>query len=76
MTTSTNDAITLGNFMARVQQAARMGSKEIRVPIQECVEVAAAIGQLMARNIEANARLHETEKLIGVGMKIDGGTLE
>lgn len=75
MTSPSNDATTLGNFMSRVQQAARTGSKEIRVPIQECVELAAAIGQLMARNIEANERLRETENLIAAGMRIDGGKL-
>lgn len=75
MTSPTSDAITLGDFMARVQQASRTGSKEIRVPINVCVELAAAIGQLMARNIEANERLRETERLIAAGMRIDGGKL-
>ncbi len=67
------DAKVLETFMTRAQQAARMGSKELRIPMPEGYELAAAIGQVMARNIALVEQLRETEKLVGASLRVDGG---
>ena len=66
----------LESFMARARSAARTGSKEMRLPAQEAAELAAAIGQVLARNIALAEQVRETESLVGQAIRIDGGAFK
>jgi len=50
-----------------------MGSKELRIPMPEGYELAAAIGQIIARNLALVEQIRETESLIGSQLRVDGG---
>ena len=67
------DMKVLESFMTRAQQAARMGSKELRVPMPEGYELAIVIGQVLARNVALVEQINEIEKLVGSSMRVDGG---
>ena len=61
------------SFMVRAQTAARIGSKEIRVPMPEGHELAAAIGQVLAQNVTLANQIRDLEQIIGSQVRIDGG---
>ncbi len=63
----------LETFMSKVQTAARMGTKEFRLPANEAFELAAAIGQIMAENIILTQKVKDAETMIGASVRIDGG---
>jgi hypothetical protein len=67
------DLTVLETFMQRARTASRMGSKELRIPMPEGYELAAAIGQVLARNVLLSEQLRETEKLVGSQLIVDGG---
>jgi hypothetical protein len=69
-----DDLKILESFMTRARSAARMGSKELRIPMPEGYELAAAIGQVLALNVNLSNQLRETEKLIGSSLLVDGGS--
>jgi len=73
MSTEKIDMKVVETFMTRAGQAARMGSKEIRIPMPEGFELATTIGLIMAKNIALVEQLTQTEALIGSSIKIDGG---
>lgn len=60
-------------FMARAQQAVRLGSKEIRLSAQETNELTAAIGQILTQNVILSQKVRETENLVGSSIRLDGG---
>lgn len=69
------DLTSLQEFMKRAQSAARTGSKEIRIPANEAMDLVAAIGFVIAENAVLRNRLGDTKKLIGKSIVIDGGKL-
>lgn len=74
MPADTINTEVLETFMARARQASRMGSKELRIPMPEGYELAAAIGQIMARNLSLVEQVRETEKLVSSQLRVDGGS--
>lgn len=72
---STPDLQIIETFMARARTAARTGSKELRIPASECLDLIAAIGHILAQNISLSSRLGDTQKLLGGSIRIDGGRL-
>lgn len=68
------DMSSVEAFMARIRVAAKTGSKEIRVPISEATELAAAMAQVLAQNVQLAHNLRETENLVGKSIKINGGS--
>jgi hypothetical protein len=73
MAKDTINTEVLESFMARARQASRLGSKELRIPMPEGYELAAAIGQIIARNLALVEQVRETEKLVGASLRVDGG---
>jgi hypothetical protein len=67
------DLTVLETFMQRARTASRMGSKELRIPMPEGYELAAAIGQVLALNVRLSEQLRATEKLVGSHLVVDGG---
>ena len=72
---SAPDLQIVETFMARARTTARTGSKELRIPANECLDLVAAIGHILAQNVSLNSRLGETQKLLGGSIRIDGGRL-
>lgn len=67
------DLKVLETFMARARTAARTGSKELRVPSEDCLDLVAAIGYVLAQNVSLSNRLKDTQSLLGGSIRIDGG---
>lgn len=61
-------------FIAKVRQAGRTGSKELRLPMAEANDLVAAIGQVLQRNVSLSDDLRETQKLLGSTIRLDGGS--
>lgn len=76
MTNKPINTDVLEAFMTRARSAARTGSKEMKLPANEAAELAAAIGQVLARNVALNEQLRATEGLIGQSLRIDGGKFD
>lgn len=72
---SNPDLRVIETFMTRARTAARTGSKELRVPANECLDLVAAIGHVLAMNASLSQRLGDTQKLLGGSIRIDGGRL-
>ena len=72
---SAPDLEVIQTFMSRARTAARTGSKELRVPANELLDLVAAIGHVLAQNVSLTNRLGDTQKLLGGAIRIDGGRL-
>lgn len=62
-------------FIDKAKIANAMGTKEIRLSIQEAVGLSLGINEILSTNMKLNSQIHQLENLIGNSIKMDGGKL-
>jgi len=62
-------------FVDKSKTANAMGTKEIRLSIQETVGLSLAINEILSKNMQLNNKIQDLENLIGNSIKLDGGKL-
>jgi len=65
----------LQNFINKSKTANAMGTKEIRLSIQDVMGLSLSINEILATNMRLNNRIQDLEQIIGSSVKVDGGKL-